>query len=338
MVACCYHVRPGSDDGRPVVKGLPRREILTVDVGLRVREEELTVANASGDRLAATLCSPSTGVHEPVAAVLLCQGMSGVRRLVLPQVAATLAEAGIASLRFDYSGFGESEGERGWIDPAARVEDARSALSALLDHDVVDSMRVGIYGHSYGGPIALMLAVTDSRVRALAAVSSPGSGPDMLRAARSAWDWVALKHTVAQERTWIAGGGEPTVVPFEEILPFSPAFAAGYARLKADHGGTSAQAAGTGLGVDRFYLASVDRMLAARTDLLATELVDCPALFISGEDDDTAPVEALEPVVRAIRGVVTWKVIPGADHNALDADPGLSHALSSVATWFRSHL
>lgn len=297
------------------------------------------MVNAKGELLAATLCVPDPGVApEPAPAVLLCQGMSGVRRLVLPQVAAALAEAGFVTLRFDYSGFGDSEGERGWIDPAARVEDARSALSALSHRSEVDPARIGVYGHSYGGPVALMLAVSDPRLRVLAAVSSPGAGPDMLRAARPAWDWVALKHRVASDRSRSAVGGLPEVVAFDEILPFSPAFAAGYARLKAEHGGTSAQAAGSGLGIDRFYLASVDRILAARTDLLAADLTDCPALFISGADDDTAPIEALEPVVRAIPGVVQWKVVPDADHNTLDGDPGLSQALGDAVAWYRSHL
>lgn len=299
---------------------------------------ELHVVNAHGMRLAATFAGPDLAPGKPAPAVLLCQGMSGVRTLVLPQVADALAAQGIATLRFDYAGFGDSEGERGWIDPGARVEDARCALAALLARGDVDPGRVGVYGHSLGGPVAIGVAAADVRVRALAAVSTPGAGREMLRAARPAWQWVQLRHRVDAERARIAAGEPAEVVGLDEILPFSPAFAAGYARLRQSTGGTSAMAAGTGLGVTDFYLASVDRITASRPDLLASGLAHCPVLLVNGADDDTAPIETVEPVFAAIPSVKRWIVVPSADHNTLDADPGLAAALAEVSQWFATHL
>ena len=297
---------------------------------------ELTFSNAQGHALAATFQAGEASL--PMPAVLLCQGLSGVRTLVMPEVARALAEAGIASLRFDYSGFGDSGGERGWIDPGARVADARFALAALQAQPEVDPARVGVYGHSYGGPIALRLASQESQIRALAAVSSPGSGLDMLRAARPAWDWVALKQRLVLERERIARGQPHEIVPVEQIFPFSPRFAAGYAQLKQAQGGTSALQAGQGLGKDSFYLASVERM--AELDLLpsALRVEHCPCLFINGELDDTAPIETIEPIIEAIPAIKEWIVVAGADHNSLDSDPGLHAALGSITTWFQSHL
>jgi pimeloyl-ACP methyl ester carboxylesterase len=299
---------------------------------------ELHVVNAHGIRLAATFASPDPAAGKPAPAVLLCQGMSGVRTLVLPQVADALAAQGIATLRFDYAGFGDSEGERGWIDPGARVEDARSAMAALMARDDVDPGRIGVYGHSLGGPVAIGVAAGDARVRALAAVSTPGAGREMLRAARPAWQWVQLRHRVDAERARIAAGAPAEVVGLDEILPFSPAFAAGYARLRQSTGGTSAIAAGTGLGVTDFYLASVDRITESRADLLAAGLAHCPVLLVNGADDDTAPIETVEPVFAAIPSTKRWIVVPSADHNTLDADPGLAAALAEVSQWFATHL
>jgi len=297
---------------------------------------ELRFSNARGEELAATFqAAPSTTLTP---GVLLCQGLSGVRNLVLPEVAKALATAGIASLRFDYTGFGDSRGERGWIDPQSRVSDAELALAALASQPEVDASRIGVYGHSYGGPIALVLASRQAQVRALAAVSSPGSGTDMLRAARPAWEWVALKQRLVVELNRLDQGESPEVVPIDQIFPFSPRFAAGYARLKQSQGGTSALQGAEGLGRDAFYLASVDRIADVNLLPVAQGLTHCPSLFISGELDDTAPIETIQPIVDAIPGVKEWMVMAGADHNSLDSDPGLHTALASVTLWFQSHL
>ncbi len=300
------------------------------------RSSELRFDNANGDVLAATLHEPSEDTGGP--AVLLCQGMSGARNLVLPHVAERLADIGIASLRFDYSGFGDSSGERGWIDPAARVQDARIALGLLRSQASVDADRIGVYGHSLGGPVALAVASGDARVRVVAAVSSPGTGVAMLRAARPAWEWVALKHRLLDEHARIESGESPTVVGIEEIFPFSPRFAAAYAALKASQGGTSAMAAGSGLGTSSFYLATVDRIVESRPDAAAMGLAHCATLLVNGIDDDTAPIEDVEPVFVAVAGPKHWELIPGADHNDLDNGAGLDDALDAVCAWFTEHL
>ncbi len=297
---------------------------------------EITFNATNGTSLAGTVALPKAAGPHP--AVLLCQGLSGVRHLVLPEVAAHLAGAGYASLRFDYSGCGDSGGVRGWVDPQQRVRDAMSALAILAARTDVDASRLGVYGHSYGGPVAIHVAAQDERVRALATVSTPGNGREMLRAPRPAWDWLALKQRLDEERAAIAAGQPPTVVGIEEIFPFSPAFAAKYAELKAKDGGTSAIAAGTGLGVSQFYLASVDLMAAFDPQGAARGLTHCPTLLVDGAADDTAPIETVQPVYRAIPGPKSWIILDDADHNSLDTEPGLGKALGHVVGWFNQHL
>lgn len=297
---------------------------------------DLAFINSRGHELAATFTSPDG--DGPIPGVLLCQGMSGVRNLVLPEVARRLADVGIGSLRFDYSGFGDSQGDRGWIDPGARAADARFALEVLIAQPCVDAARLGVYGHSLGGPVAITTAAADKRIRVAAAVSSPGRGVDMLRAARPSWEWLTLRHRVDAERARIAAGGTPAVVGIAEIFPFSPAFAKAYAALKSSTGGTSAMAAGEGLGVTEFYLATVDRITASRPDLDATGLAHCATLFVNGSDDDIAPIETVEPVFTAVPGSKRWMLIPGADHNDLDHGVGLASALDNVCAWFTQYL
>lgn len=297
---------------------------------------EASLRNRDGIALAATLTTPDG--DGPWPGVLLCQGLSGVRGLVLPQVAEALAAAGFASLRFDYAGFGDSDGPRGWIDPQARVWDARFALEFLLSQPSVDATRVGVYGHSYGGPVAIGVAAADPRVRALAAVSSPGSGEALLRSGRPAWDAIAFRKRLDAERAAMAAGAAPTLVPVEEILPFSPAFTQAYRVLTAGAGGTSALVAEDGLGRRSFYLASADRMAASRPDRDARALAACPTLLVNGADDDVAVAEDVAAVVEALPGTRRWIVLPGLGHNDLDTDPGLTTAAGLAARWFAEHL
>lgn len=296
-------------------------------------ETDLAFFNRRGQRLAGVLSLPQP--NGPVPAVLLCQGFSGVKHLVLPEVAAGLAAAGFASLRFDYAGYGESEGEPGWIDPSSRIEDARYAFAALAAHDVVDPTRMGIYGHSYGGPVAICLAAGERRARAVVSTSGPGDGESMLRSLRPSWDWVALRDRLEKERAQVAATGKATEVAIEELTPFSPAFTAAYDELKAGgSGGTS-----TMESVQPPYrFANLDLFLDLHPEDAARRLGGRALLLINGEDDEVAPVETVAPIYAAAPGPKRWILIPSAGHIDLDAGPGLAEVTRTAAGWFREHL
>lgn len=300
-------------------------------------EEEVRIGTRTGATIAGVLCRPgggsTDGLDKGLPAVLLCQGLSGVKHLVLPEVAERLAAAGFASLRFDYLGYGDSDGDRGWIDPRLRVDDAHHALAWLLAHDATDERRVGVYGHSYGGPVAIHVAARDRRVRAVVSVSGPGDGADMLRSVRAAWDWIAFRRRVDEERARVARGGEPALVAVNDLFPFSPEFLAAYEKLKAA-GGSSAMEKGVG----QFFLGSVDAMADFHPEDAARRLAGTPLLVVHGLDDDAAAVETVEPVYRAAPGPKRLELIPGAGHNDLDAGPGLAHAVELATGWFKEHL
>jgi pimeloyl-ACP methyl ester carboxylesterase len=299
-------------------------------------ESEHMIHTESGEKLAATLALPPDGADVPVPSVMLCQGLSGVRNAVLPELADAFAARGFASLRFDYLGCGDSDGDPGWVDPAARVRQAHVAFEWLAARAEVDSHRMGVYGHSYGGQTAIAVASRDRRVGAAAAVSGPGSGTDLLRSSRAGWDWVAFRKELETERAAVAAGQDPRMVGVDELLPFSPAFMEKWSKLVAGGAGTSAMDSAPEL--PRYYLLTADLMMEAEPASDASRLGGCPLLMVNGADDDVVPVETVEPVYSATPGPKRWIVVPEADHNTLDAGEGLRRAGRHAADWFEAHL
>lgn len=82
-----------------------------------------------------------------------------------------LAEQRIASLRFNFRGAGNSEGQHG--GGTEEVFDAQGALNFLEANPAVDRDRLGLAGYSFGARVAVHTADRDPRVRALAAISLP---------------------------------------------------------------------------------------------------------------------------------------------------------------------
>ncbi|WP_417588038.1 alpha/beta hydrolase family protein [Pararhodobacter oceanensis] len=127
------------------------------------------------DGIAATLNMPEG--EGPFPAILMLHGFGSSRDEVggmFAMEAAALAEAGIASLRIDFRGFGQSGGDTGHHTVDRQNEDAEIGLSALLATDGVDAERIGVLGFSFGGGAAIQLAAARSEVKSLVTWSSVG--------------------------------------------------------------------------------------------------------------------------------------------------------------------
>ena len=119
---------------------------------------------SKGVKLCGVLLMPEGKGPYPL--LLLAGGWCQVKEIVMPTFAEQLAAVGCASLRFDYRGLGESEGEpRQHLDPWAQIEDYRNALSFVAGLPGVDKDRLGVWGISYSGGHSLILAAIDRRVR-----------------------------------------------------------------------------------------------------------------------------------------------------------------------------
>lgn len=89
------------------------------------------------------------------------------------ELATALAEAGVASFRFDKRGVGASGGNFLTTTFGDARDDAMHAMAALRDHPAVDAARVVVVGHSEGAIHAISLAATDRSLAGLAILAGP---------------------------------------------------------------------------------------------------------------------------------------------------------------------
>jgi uncharacterized protein len=112
----------------------------------------------NGQRLWGMLHLPLE-VTQPVPTVLMLHGFTGQRlephRLFL-LLSRQFAEHGIASLRFDFRGSGESEGTFDQMTVAREVEDVVAAYHFLKSRPEVDGSRLGLMGLSMGGMVSAL--------------------------------------------------------------------------------------------------------------------------------------------------------------------------------------
>jgi len=112
-----------------------------------------------GQLVAGTLHLPDGPGPHP--GVIFCHGFTGHKgetHFLFVKTSRALASRGVASLRFDFRGSGESEGEFVDMTASAEISDARCALSKLAEVEGIDPGRLGVVGLSLGGLVAACTA------------------------------------------------------------------------------------------------------------------------------------------------------------------------------------
>ncbi|MEX3008091.1 alpha/beta fold hydrolase [Hoeflea sp. TYP-13] len=90
--------------------------------------------------------------------------------LAAKRIAAELSRAGIAVLRFDFTGLGSSEGEFASTNFSSNVADLMSAVEYMRDNFEAPSILIG---HSLGGAAVLAVAGDIPEVKAVATIGAP---------------------------------------------------------------------------------------------------------------------------------------------------------------------
>lgn len=115
--------------------------------------QECTFLNKKGLKLKGLLVDGGAGSKE---VCILCHGFRSSKQSgTLSALATGLAEAGVSTFRFDFSGNGESEGKFAYGNYWQEVEDLRAAVEFLTSRG---SRVVCVVGHSKGGNCVVLYA------------------------------------------------------------------------------------------------------------------------------------------------------------------------------------
>lgn len=144
---------------------------------LKIQTRSLQFAGGQGARLAASLDYPAE--QQPVFYAIMSHCFTCTRQtLTTARISRGLAEAGIAVLRFDFTGLGESEGDFEYTHFRSMMQDIESAASFLQQHFAPPEV---LLGHSMGGTACLAVSQSGhpgmSQLRKLVTLASP-SAPD----------------------------------------------------------------------------------------------------------------------------------------------------------------
>lgn len=285
---------------------------------------------SAGTRCDAWLYRPTRGEDPPV--VVMAHGIAGEKTWRLPAFAREFASRGIATLVFDYRGFGDSDGQpRNLVDPARHVQDYRAALDHVRSLDSVGD-KVALWGSSLGAGHALSVAA-EEQVDAIS-LQVPfldGRAQTALRVRQAGLRWF-LRAGLAGLRDYFrtATFRSPNYVPVvgepgEFAVLNSPGAKEGFtAMVPADEEWPNRLAARLFLKVP-FY-----------RPLARAEVIECPALVVQATEDDVVPSGPIDDLVEVLPDVERVRYEIG--HFDPYVEPAFERVVERQADFLERHL
>lgn len=120
--------------------------------------EPLTLQGGKG-KLAAVIQKPEIAAGQKVPFVIIMHGFTGNKNeTLLKLIADSLQQHGIASIRFDFNGHGQSEGRFEDMTVPNEIEDAKKVYEYVATLPYVNTSKIAVAGHSQGGVVSAMTA------------------------------------------------------------------------------------------------------------------------------------------------------------------------------------
>ena len=112
---------------------------------------------------------------QPVASCLICHPHplygGDMNNNVVTALSRSMINAGIATLRFNFRGVGQSSGSYG--EGVSEMGDVTACIDRLRSDERLDSSRIILAGYSFGSWVAMKTTITDQRPSRLIMISPP---------------------------------------------------------------------------------------------------------------------------------------------------------------------
>ncbi|MFG3708669.1 alpha/beta hydrolase [Micromonospora sp. NPDC047670] len=293
-------------------------------------KHERVTFDSDGATLVGNLYLPDTTAG-PVPGVVVAGTWTSVKELMADRYAQRLAGYGYAALSFDFTGFGESEGEpRDVENPARKVADIHHALTFLAAHPAVDRDRLAELGICAAAMYMADNAAHDPRVKALALVAPWLHDATICEATYGGADAVAARITTGREaRARYDETGEVDYVPVvsttdpRAAMPYDIDF-----YLNPARGGVPAWP-------NRFAVMAWPDWLTYDAISLAPQITQ-PTVIV--HSTDAAIPEGASRFHASLAGPkdILWS--QGTQFDFYDQEPQVTTATDTVAAHLRRHL
>lgn len=235
--------------------------------------------------------------------------------------------AGFGLLAIDYRGFGESEGERGIVNPTHQLEDLINGVTYLTTRDDVVQGTIGAYATGgTGGGNVVMLAGADPRVKAVVSQMPVADGKDWLHRMRTEWEWIEYERGLeADRRERVLTGISRQVHPRDDVMVQTPERQASNFKKDVDVKNPTS-----------VPLSMVDALLRYRPIDSARGLAT-PLLVVTVDGDATTPTDHATAIYEAAVGPKKLILQRNSSHYAAYAKYA-DQVIPVMTDWFEQHL
>lgn len=295
------------------------------------RERRVSFFSGPGLKIAAIVTLPPDyreGQKRP--GIVLAGGPAGLKETMLPEVARNFAEGGYAVLRFDYRGFGESEGTPLRLIPLEEADDALCGLSFLEQQPEVDPARLGLWGTGTGGGIVSWAAAMDARVKAVVCANGQSDLGRWIRGLGPPDRLPELMRLLDEDRKHRALTGKSRPVETHVIFTTTPEVEERLRKLRSAVPGLAARRR-------ELTLESAEAMLNFRPEDVVHRIAPRAVAWICASQNPNDILEAQKGFDKAGEPK-SLVIIPGFKHHELYSPEGLQKLLAPSRAWFDAHL
>jgi uncharacterized protein len=293
---------------------------------------------SKGSTVRGWLITPDTG-SGPHPVVVMAGGWCYVKEVVMPHYADYFVKQGVATLLFDYRNLGASEGSpRQHIDPWAQIEDYRNAISFAMTQPELDPQRVGVWGISYSGGHALILAAIEPRIKCAVSNIPVVDGFQNMRRVQGERLFKRLLDLVEADRNQRYETGQGGFIPMSSRTPDTEASTWPFADVFEIFNGIKQREAPA--HEHRSTIESVELLMQYSVYPYVARILNVPVMMIVAEGDEKTlwdlEIDAFNHIPAANKQLI---VLPSVSHMSLYSSRShLEVAATAVGGFLRQHL